>query len=684
MNNQDHDPTDESNVEQTGEVSLARRGFANLLALVGGGAALAACVGEDKQGPLGAAVSEVVRASPNFWVDNPFDLKSVLSPTGYAFVYGTNNLASDNSGVFIWLAGAPPATLPEDLGIIVHHNSGTGYWRRLYSGPINVQWFRDKVVGSDWAPAFRAAVAAANSTTISPQGAVIYVPAGNYALASKDATWTAYNAIMVVTRGNVRFVGDGASSLITYAFANAATCITFDLGPGTGALGQTRILNCGVRGLSFVSNSGINFQKKAIRIANGDNFLLEDIVVSTNWRTSTTNGNANPSMAVEILGGQGMRVRNLYAQCDQPITIGPVPVTNDASGRFVDQLSMACMNLGVDDLDKAAIFIDKGAPMTNINIKDTSTSQGRYGIFWNTWSGSASTINHFNVDIQDVRVERLTRAANTNPSAAASLVIAPLDPATGLPPTMGSGIAKNVTVQNFACAIGQISGQDPEGMYFRNVTELSILNGVFSSISRPAINLNGTCDNIRWDGCFFGAGANGSEGGAVMTPGLTLVSATPQSSNTNFYNQVGSAKFPRATPNAVYVNSSGAGASAYSVNWEARGARYVGSLAVGGTFTIPVLFSGAAHDWDCAIITVAAHGPKAAAVATAEGGIFMAVRGATVHAIKRMGGTSNCFDSGLTGLVVNVPGGSHNVALFNFTGIALTYIVTVDFKLYAL
>ena len=54
-------------------------------------------------------------------------------------------------GTFIWVPIIPGGSImppPEDLGIIFYHPSDTtpspgynGYFKRIYSGPVNVRWF---------------------------------------------------------------------------------------------------------------------------------------------------------------------------------------------------------------------------------------------------------------------------------------------------------------------------------------------------------------------------------------------------------------------------------------------------------------------------------------------------------------------------------------------------------------
>ncbi|MBS1590417.1 MAG: hypothetical protein JST52_12470, partial [Bacteroidetes bacterium] len=78
-------------------------------------------------------------------------LSSVSFPvTPDEFIIGGYFAPGDGGGgTFVWvpIPPPPPTIIPpdEDLGIIFYHPSNPtgsqGYFKRIYSGPINVRWF---------------------------------------------------------------------------------------------------------------------------------------------------------------------------------------------------------------------------------------------------------------------------------------------------------------------------------------------------------------------------------------------------------------------------------------------------------------------------------------------------------------------------------------------------------------
>lgn len=86
------------------------------------------------------------------------DLKSVVLPSYLRtsiYLLGFN-APGDGGGGRFWLDGA--GTEADDGGTIIAPNSGGGRWKRIYSGPVNVDWFGANKVG-DSQSAFIAASA---------------------------------------------------------------------------------------------------------------------------------------------------------------------------------------------------------------------------------------------------------------------------------------------------------------------------------------------------------------------------------------------------------------------------------------------------------------------------------------------------------------------------------------------
>lgn len=105
---------------------------------------------------------------------------SVAPTNGEYIVAGYFAPGDGGGGTFVWVPDTTP--LGDDGGIIFRTPPGSsgefqGYFKRLYSGPINVRWFGAK---GDGIADDTAAVHAARDSEFATYGGTIYFPKGEY------------------------------------------------------------------------------------------------------------------------------------------------------------------------------------------------------------------------------------------------------------------------------------------------------------------------------------------------------------------------------------------------------------------------------------------------------------------------------------------------------------------------
>jgi hypothetical protein len=391
----------------TGEVitvDQGRRWFGGLLALLGGSAALSACSPGSEAESLGqvglAATGTASTASGAaiFWADTIAELRAVNggdSNIGVAIVAGASNAGDGGAGVFRWSGGS--ATDDDGITIVPANQSpNAGYWIRLYSGPINVRWFTNKVSGGDWRPAILAAIAALHTT----YGGTVHLPAGVYVLKST----------VLISRSNIHIEGDGVgSTLISYQPTESGPAFHFfdNVGP------TQRIAFCSLRRLRFgaeTSSSGL--AKTAVVLNNADRCIVEDVGVFTNW----TDANYG-SVGVRVIAGQINQVRRVTLVADVPISIDYPTATGATTN--LDHLYLADLTLGVTSGSQTAnIAIAEGVFVSNLVIDgQNSFNGGKYGIFWKgdlPASAEGNGYAHLEVHIRNIRMEGLVEDPNTS------------------------------------------------------------------------------------------------------------------------------------------------------------------------------------------------------------------------------------------------------------------------------
>ncbi len=122
-------------------------------------------------------------------------------PLNTEFIVGGHSTAGDGGGgTFIWISGSPINN--EDFGITFNApNYLNGYFKRLYSGPINARWFGAK---GDGATDDTVAVHAARDSEFTKNGGTLYFPKGVYVGAF----------VFYVVTEQVNIYGDGRGSVL--------------------------------------------------------------------------------------------------------------------------------------------------------------------------------------------------------------------------------------------------------------------------------------------------------------------------------------------------------------------------------------------------------------------------------------------------------------------------------------
>lgn len=144
------------------------------------------------------------------YFDTIQDLKNAFplaKPTDGEYVVGGYWAIEDGGGgTFVWVDISKSTLLNEDYGIIIWTDSSSpgyaqGYFKRIYSGSINVRWFGAK--GNGIADD-TAAVHAARDSEFCKDGGTIYFPKGVYIGAFE----------FISTNGEVSILGDGMGSVL--------------------------------------------------------------------------------------------------------------------------------------------------------------------------------------------------------------------------------------------------------------------------------------------------------------------------------------------------------------------------------------------------------------------------------------------------------------------------------------
>jgi hypothetical protein len=273
--------------ETLDELDPTRRNVAALL--LGGAAAfgLSACVDNADE----VAIAESALGGTAFqWVNTitggtgtPQNLRSVIGNTSTAVVVvgGYSSIGDGGGGVFFW----DPSSSAADNGgtIIAPTGGGTGRWRRLFSGPVNVRWFGAGLGAADDSAAIAAAINLALHNGAVWTGGTVYFPRGDYLIANPIYVGTTDSLVQWVS---LRLTGDGKFSTNVYRTGTDSTCFIFGsayIDPQLPGADTSKIRYCEISHMHLANTNVANTTSgAAIRIIRGGGLGLNiaDLYIS--------------------------------------------------------------------------------------------------------------------------------------------------------------------------------------------------------------------------------------------------------------------------------------------------------------------------------------------------------------------------------------------------------------------
>lgn len=148
-------------------------------------------------------------------------------------------------GTFTWVVPPTGVSVPiDDKGIIIRNlNNSSGYFKRLYSGPINVRWFGAK---GDGIADDTVAVHAARDSEFTKNGGTLYFPKGKY-----RGVFTISSSV-----DEVNIIGDGDGSILCSNAAVTSTAV-LTLGRHSPDWRFSKVSNITIQGEHLIGVNGI-------------------------------------------------------------------------------------------------------------------------------------------------------------------------------------------------------------------------------------------------------------------------------------------------------------------------------------------------------------------------------------------------------------------------------------------
>lgn len=197
---------------------------------IGGGSRAAIFKAIDEYQVINGALSNlaVLVRVPTMDALKAVDISDMPNGTN-AFVGGYHALGDGGGGTFYYDAGASDT---DNAGTVIAPNAGSGRWKRIYSGAVNVKWFGAKGDGTtDDTAAINASIAASKD---------ILVPPGTYKVSS---------TITIPDNGSI--IGEGRAQSVILADSISGSTIyngsSFTTGQRVSGLKITGVATTGIK-----------------------------------------------------------------------------------------------------------------------------------------------------------------------------------------------------------------------------------------------------------------------------------------------------------------------------------------------------------------------------------------------------------------------------------------------------
>ena len=371
------------------------------------------------------------------------------------------------------------------------------------AGVTNYEYYYGNVLryGTNTTPGttdMTAAIQAAVDFYSSGNGRV-YIPNGTYLVTSTITT----------DQHRIHIFGDGLIAT-TIKFEPTGTDICFFFGKGgEGATDAGTIVQCSIERLSLQS-SDTTFKKTGVEIKDVSQFRMDEVTIGP-----TGSWTGNTSIGLRTRGRDAAYFGNLDFECDLPISMG---YNTGALGgqlcgdhfNFNNLLLVA--NSGNPVLTNPCILVEPQVSLTNTSFTGSQAwVHGKHGFYWDN-SGTPADGGSFKLTFENVRWEQG-------------------DDATGWAFYIDYGAVSTLNSVRFE---NIYTGDEAQGWFFREVSQVSLVDCSYISTSRVALDIddNNEVETVSIRNCFWQTGctaniaANFFLYGSIDTPNASPLPIT--------------------------------------------------------------------------------------------------------------------------------------------------------------
>lgn len=294
-------------------------------------------------------------------------------------------------------------TTPDDGGIVIVDASGRR-WKRVYDGPVSVQWFGAIAdfryltqSGTDNAENFQAAI---NAT---PDGGTIQIPGGFYRLASP----------ITITSKNLCIVGEGAPDT-HLIFDQCDGIVAVYNAPNTGArfsgFSMASTGNGLYTGIDFTGQSGSGAQIADILFSDMA-FFGADRIAGQPWGENPSNNTCTWLKSVKITRGDGVSFDHVFMTA-QELSFSSGWPQNTIGVEIIDTTHMHFNDFRAYRYETGVSISDSSEGLRMLNASIVAC---RYGVVANTSSPSnAYVISNSHFSSYDCEIDINSEADNPN------------------------------------------------------------------------------------------------------------------------------------------------------------------------------------------------------------------------------------------------------------------------------